>query len=270
MYFTTFTLFVQFAFPMHEEVQHTYAMIKPGYKPVWGKVIDRIIDEGLQIVQMKTMTFTEEFAAQFYAEHVGKAFYPTLENYMTSGTVVALELAGENAIARWRQIIGPTNKEVALEKAPQSLRALYARSTTENLCHGSDAVESAVRELTLVFGSAPEWMIPKLDPAEFEQDFVDELGQVEQMALQYADEKPSRSILKQEYLETTVMPLVLEGLSWIIKERPNDPVEHLAMFLLKNNQYGKKQEEEVKEEPKPTPMPPLPPGSKRRAARKNE
>lgn len=151
---------------------------------------------------------------------------------------------------------------MALEKAPQSLRALYARSTTENLCHGSDSVESAVRELTLVFGSAPEWMIPKLDPADFDPEFVSELTEIEDMALQYADEKPSRSILKQEYLETTVMPLVLEGLSWIIKERPNDPVEHLAMFLLKNNNHGK-QEEEVKEEPKPVTTPPLPPGARR-------
>lgn len=242
--------------------QHTYAMIKPGYEQLWGKVIDRIIDEGLHIVQMKMTTFTESFAEQFYAEHVGKAFYPTLENYMTSGPIVALELSGENAIARWREIIGPTNKEVALEKAPLSLRALYARSTTENLCHGSDSVESAVRELTLVFGSAPEWMIPKLDPADFDPEFVNELTEIEDMALQYADEKPSRSILKQEYLETTVMPLVLEGLSWIIKERPNDPVEHLAMFLLKNNNHGK-QEEEVKEEPKPVPTPPLPPGARR-------
>jgi nucleoside-diphosphate kinase len=56
-----------------------------------------------------------------------------LENYTTSAQVLALDLAGPNAIRHWREIIGPTNKETALEKAPHSLRALYARSTTENL-----------------------------------------------------------------------------------------------------------------------------------------
>ena len=98
------------------------------------------------------MKFDEEFASKFYAEHVGKPFYPSLAGYMTSGTIVAMELVGPNAIAKWREIIGPTKKEVAVEKAPNSLRALYARSTTENLCHGSDSPSSAARELELVFG----------------------------------------------------------------------------------------------------------------------
>ena len=136
-----------------EPDQHTYAMIKPGYEPFWGKVVDRIIKEGLKIVQMKTFKMDMAFAEKFYAEHVGKDFFPTLSGYMTSDTVVGIELAGPNAIAKWREIIGPTKKEVALEKAPNSLRALYARSTTENLCHGSDSPESAARELGLVFGT---------------------------------------------------------------------------------------------------------------------
>ena len=101
--------------------QHTYAMIKPGYEAFWGKVIDRITQEGLEIVNMKTMKFDDDFAAKFYAEHVGKPFYKDLAGYMTSGKIVALELAGPNAIAKWREIIGPTKKEVAVEQAPNSL-----------------------------------------------------------------------------------------------------------------------------------------------------
>ena len=133
--------------------EHTYAMIKPGYEAFWGKVIQRINDEGLKIVRMKTMKFDDAFAAKFYAEHVGKGFYADLAGYMTSGTIVAMELAGPNAVAKWREIIGPTKKEVAVAQAPNSLRALYARSTTENLCHGSDAVATAQREIELVFGT---------------------------------------------------------------------------------------------------------------------
>ena len=134
------------------EEQHTYAMIKPGYEEYWGKVISRITEEGLKIARMKTMRFDDEFASKFYAEHVGKGFYNDLAGYMTSGTIVAMELVGPNAIAKWREIIGPTKKEVAVEQAPNSLRALYARSTTENLCHGSDSPASAAREIELVFG----------------------------------------------------------------------------------------------------------------------
>jgi nucleoside-diphosphate kinase len=131
--------------------ERTYAMIKPGYEAVWGKVLDRILQEGLRIVQIKSFKFDAAFAAQFYAEHVGKGFYEDLAGYITSGTVVGLELAGTNAIAKWREIIGPTKKEVALVQAPNSLRALYARNTTENLCHGSDSPQAAERELGLVF-----------------------------------------------------------------------------------------------------------------------
>jgi nucleoside-diphosphate kinase len=132
--------------------QHTYAMIKPGYERYWGKVLDRICQEGLRIVRLKTFRFDPELAAKFYSEHVGKPFYTELSGYMMSGMVVGIELAGPNAIAKWREIIGPTKKEQAVEQAPNSLRALYARNTTENLCHGSDAPASAAREIDLIFG----------------------------------------------------------------------------------------------------------------------
>jgi nucleoside-diphosphate kinase len=144
--------------------EHTCALIKPGYEAVWGKVIDRITQEGLKIVRLKTLKFDRAFSAQFYAEHVSQDFYPDLAQYITSGTLVALELVGRNAIAAWRRIIGPnsiaawrpiigpTRKEVAVAQAPNSLRALYARDTTDNVCHGSDSPESAAREIALVFG----------------------------------------------------------------------------------------------------------------------
>lgn len=133
-------------------LEHTYAMIKPGYENLWGIIIQRIIDEGFQIIQMKELKFDEKLASLFYAEHVSKPFFNDLSNYITSGPVVALDLAREDAISKWRDMIGPTKKEVAIEKSPNSLRALYARSTTENLCHGSDSLESAKREIRLIFG----------------------------------------------------------------------------------------------------------------------
>lgn len=134
-----------------QQIEHTYAMIKPKYENLWGVVIQRIIDEKLQIVRMKKTSFDEKTASLFYAQHLGKPFFKELTEYITSGPIVAFELAGKNAIEKWREIIGPTKVEVAVNQSPHSLRALFARSTTENLCHGSDSKESASREIAIVF-----------------------------------------------------------------------------------------------------------------------
>jgi nucleoside-diphosphate kinase len=131
---------------------HTYAMIKPGYGRFWGKVIDRVHQEGFKIVKLKTFQFDRDLIAQFYSEHVGKEFYERMSTYLLSGTCVAIELAREDAIAKWRQVMGPTAVETAKEQAPDSLRALYARSTTENFVHGSDSPAAAQKELRLIFG----------------------------------------------------------------------------------------------------------------------
>ncbi|KAH0787343.1 Dpy-30 motif family protein [Histomonas meleagridis] len=73
-----------------------------------------------------------------------------------------------------------------------------------------------------------------LEEPEF-QDDLEETERLEKLALDLQDAIPVRSLPKQEYLEATVIPLLLEGISWIVKERPEDPVESLAMFLIKNN-----------------------------------
>ncbi|EAY08525.1 Nucleoside diphosphate kinase family protein [Trichomonas vaginalis G3] len=134
------------------QIQSTYAMIKPGYSQYLGETIERINKEGLQVAKLRMGYMYREIAAKFYAEHQGKPFYDTLVRYMTSGPIVAMELVGQNAIAKWRQIIGPTNLDNAKAQAPESLRARFARSTTENFAHGSDSPESAKRELGIIFG----------------------------------------------------------------------------------------------------------------------
>ena len=76
----------------------------------------------------------------------------------------------------------------------------------------------------------------ELEKADFDESYVAELNYAEEIAETCFDERPSR-LPQTEYLSSTVLPLIMEGLSWIIKERPKDPVEHLAMFLLKNQNY---------------------------------
>lgn len=134
------------------EIQSTYAMLKPGYSQYLGETIERINKGGLQVAKLRMGFMYRETAAKFYGEHQGKPFYDTLVRYMTSGPIVALELVGPNAIATWRKIIGPTNLDNAKAQAPDSLRAKFARSTTENFAHGSDSPESAKRELGIIFG----------------------------------------------------------------------------------------------------------------------
>lgn len=96
--------------------------------------------------------FTSETAAQFYAEHVGKAFFPNLSAAMTSDVCIGLELVSDNAIKKWRDVIGPTNSNVAKQQAPSSIRGRFGVDGTMNAVHGSDAPQSYQRETDFWFG----------------------------------------------------------------------------------------------------------------------
>ena len=133
--------------------QHTYAMIKPGFTQFLGETLERIRQNGLIVANLRMGTISRDTASRFYQEHQGKPFYNDLVNYITSGPVIGMELVGNDAIAKWRTIIGPTNLETAKKEAPNSLRALYARSTTENFAHGSDSPSSSSRELQIIFNN---------------------------------------------------------------------------------------------------------------------
>ena len=134
-------------------MQKTCAILKPGFSQYLGEALDRIYSEDLFVGQLRMGYISPQAAAEFYAEHRGKPFYDALMQYVTSGPLVAMEVIGKGAIQKWRQIIGPTDLQVAKQEAPQSLRAQFARSTTENFAHGSDSVQSADRELGIIFGS---------------------------------------------------------------------------------------------------------------------
>jgi nucleoside-diphosphate kinase len=99
--------------------------------------------------------FSKASAAQFYNEHVNKNFYPNLEAFITSDVCVGMELTAGGAILGWRDFIGPTNTLKAKEEKPQSLRAIYGTDGTKNAVHGSDAVESARREIDFFFAGEP-------------------------------------------------------------------------------------------------------------------
>lgn len=81
----------------------------------------------------------------------GKDFFDNLSEKMTSGPVKTLALTKPDAVAAWRELIGPTNPEAAKEEAPESIRALFGDNITENAVHGSDSAVSAHRELYIMF-----------------------------------------------------------------------------------------------------------------------
>jgi nucleoside-diphosphate kinase len=132
-------------------VERTLILVKPDAfaRNLTGEIVARFERKGLRLVALQLMTMTRELAAKHYAEHEGKGFYDELVDFITSGPLVAMVLEGESAIRAARQVIGATNP---LEATTGSIRGDYAISVGQNMVHGSDAPESAQREIGLFFG----------------------------------------------------------------------------------------------------------------------
>jgi len=131
-------------------MERTLILVKPDAfaRGLTGEILARFERKGLRIVAMRHTTMERALAEQHYAEHEGKRFYEELVSFITSGPLVALVLEGESAVVAARQIIGATNP---LEANTGSIRGDYALEVGQNLVHGSDAPESAQREVGLFF-----------------------------------------------------------------------------------------------------------------------
>ncbi len=131
-------------------MERTLILVKPDAfaRNLTGEIIARFQRKGLALVALQLMTMSRDLAAQHYAEHEGKPFYEELVSFITSGSLVAMVLEGESAIVAARQVIGATNP---LEANTGSIRGDYAVAVGQNMVHGSDAPESAAREVGLFF-----------------------------------------------------------------------------------------------------------------------
>ena len=131
-------------------MQRTLILLKPDcvQRRLMGRVISRFEEKGLNIVAMKMMRITPDLAKQHYAEHVAKAWYPTLEGFITAGPIVAAVVEGLEAITVVREMLGATN---GLEAAAGTIRGDFSSSRQMNLVHGSDGPDAAVREIDLYF-----------------------------------------------------------------------------------------------------------------------
>ena len=130
----------------------TYFMIKPEAvkAQVFGEILTLVSRNRYSVTRLEMRTLTQAMAEEFYAEHKERSFFGELVSYMTSGPVVAIELTGEDAQPRLRQLVGATNPADA---TPGTVRYMYGKSLQENAVHASDSPESAAREIGIIFGA---------------------------------------------------------------------------------------------------------------------
>jgi nucleoside-diphosphate kinase len=131
-------------------VETTLVLVKPDgvRRGLCGEVLRRLERRGYELKAARLLKLSRSLAAEHYAEHKGKPFYPGLVSFITSGPVLAFAVRGENAIAGVRALMGATNPADAL---PGTIRGDFATELSENVVHGSDSRASARRELGLFF-----------------------------------------------------------------------------------------------------------------------
>ncbi|MEV4643019.1 nucleoside-diphosphate kinase [Actinoplanes sp. NPDC049548] len=130
--------------------ERTLVLVKPDAlrRGLLGEILGRFERKGLVVEALELRTMDAELADQHYAEHVDKAFYPPLKEFMTGGPLVAAVLSGDEVISVVRTLVGATDGRKA---AAGTIRGDLSLSNRENLVHASDSPESAQRELGLWF-----------------------------------------------------------------------------------------------------------------------
>jgi len=131
-------------------ISQTLAIIKPDAveNKFIGKIITLIEFHGFTISKMRMLRLKKEEAQKFYSIHSGKPFFDQLVDFMSSGDIVALCLESENAVEKWREVIGATDPEMAKQG---TIRKIFASSKQCNAVHGSDSNENAKIELDFFF-----------------------------------------------------------------------------------------------------------------------
>jgi nucleoside-diphosphate kinase len=139
---------------MSTQVQETLVLVKPDgvARNLSGEILRRIEAKGYSLVDIKLVQAERTLLAEHYAEHAGKPFFEPLVEFMESGSILALRIAGDRVIEGFRALAGTTDPTTA---APGTIRGDLGRDwclkVQQNLVHGSDSPESAARELALWF-----------------------------------------------------------------------------------------------------------------------
>ncbi|EDW14785.2 uncharacterized protein Dmoj_GI24450 [Drosophila mojavensis] len=139
-----------FSYAMAANKERTFIMVKPDgvQRGLVGKIIERFEQKGFKLVAMKFMWAQKELLEKHYADLSARPFFPGLVNYMSSGPVVPMVWEGLNVVKTGRQMLGATNPADSL---PGTIRGDFCIQVGRNIIHGSDAVESAEKEIALWF-----------------------------------------------------------------------------------------------------------------------
>uniref|UniRef100_A0A8D3C499 Nucleoside diphosphate kinase B n=1 Tax=Scophthalmus maximus TaxID=52904 RepID=A0A8D3C499_SCOMX len=137
-------------------VQRTLALIKPDAFDKREEIEDIILKSGF--IVLRKLQLSPEQCSDFYADQYGKIFFPNLTAFMSSGPIIALTLARENAIAHWKTLIGPVLSNKTRETHPECLRAKYGTSELQNALHGSESFRAAEREIKFIFPNS-DWLM---------------------------------------------------------------------------------------------------------------
>ncbi|XP_074042251.1 nucleoside diphosphate kinase homolog 7 isoform X2 [Leptinotarsa decemlineata] len=134
--------------------QRTVVILKPNVVDKLGEIINRIQDNNFQIAKLRMCVLSRKEALEFYEDRKGETSLPFVLEQIVSGPLAAVELVGENAIERWRQLMGPSDPIEARKVAPNSLRAIYGKdSHATSGFHGSASPESAIKESSFFFSA---------------------------------------------------------------------------------------------------------------------
>ncbi|XP_050665150.1 nucleoside diphosphate kinase homolog 5-like isoform X2 [Leptidea sinapis] len=160
------------------------------------------------IQQRREVRLTPEQAAELYKTHYGRTHFPHLVTHMSSGPIIALVLAANNCIQKWRTLMGPARVVEAQAYWPESLRACYGRRTKYgdyfNGLHGSENLPDAVREIHFFF---PNMIVGPI----------------------------LRKWQASDYIQRHLTPVLLTGLTGLAQERPSEPILWLAEYLRAHN-----------------------------------
>ena len=131
-------------------IERTFGIVKPDAveKRAIGGVIQMIEGAGLKVLALRLLRMTEAQAQGFYAVHKERPFFKDLVRFMTSGPAVVMAIEGDNAVARYREVMGPTDSKKA---QPGTIRQKYGTDIEKNAVHGSDSPENARTEIAFFF-----------------------------------------------------------------------------------------------------------------------
>ncbi|XP_070570053.1 thioredoxin domain-containing protein 3 homolog isoform X12 [Ptychodera flava] len=195
-------------------VQQTLAVIKPEAVDEHKEAImERIKEAGFNIAVSKETQLTKELAEQLYKEHDGKEFYQSLVDHMASGPSMVMVLSREDAVTGFREIMGPTDPEVAKEQAPESLRALLGKDILQNAIHASSNPDQASHKIKEFFPDVefnPDGTVKGEEGEDEDEEGKDEEDEEEEAE----GEKPAEGHAQAETDEQKAEEPAAEGKDW--------------------------------------------------------